>query len=111
MKRNLVPLDLKTDPDGNPRGAGDARLRAGASVRLLHVAPVPEAVRDVHGHVLSYADQEAARLEAEALDYLHVVEILLDGVPVESVVRFGDPVEEILGEADDFGADVIALTT
>jgi len=26
-------------------------------------------------------------------------------------VRFGDPVDEILGEADAFGADLIAVTT
>jgi nucleotide-binding universal stress UspA family protein len=30
-------------------------------------------------------------------------------VPVESIVRFGDPVREILLEADAFGADLIAV--
>jgi nucleotide-binding universal stress UspA family protein len=111
MKRILVPLDLKTEPDAIAQVVADAARGAGATVRLLHVGPVPEAVVALDGRTLSYADQEAARLEAEALDYLHVIEILLDGIPVECVVRFGDPAEEILAEADAFGADLIALTT
>jgi len=32
-------------------------------------------------------------------------------VPVDSVVRFGEPAEEILREAEAFGADLIAVTT
>ena len=111
MKRILVPLDLRTEPDVVAQVVADAARGAGASVRLLHVAPVPEAVEGIDGRILSYADQEAARVEADALDYLHAIEILLDGVPVESVVRFGDPTEEILAEADEFCADLIALTT
>ena len=112
MKRILVPLDLTTEPDAVTRVVTDAARGAGATVRLLHVAPVPDAVFDeVHGRVIAYADQESARVEAEALDYLRAVEIALDDVPVESVVRFGDPAEEILREADEFGADLIALTT
>ena len=110
MKRILVPLDFRIEPDAIAQVVADAARGAGATVRLLHVAPVPEAVVDVDGRILSYADQEAARLEAEALDYLHVIEIMLDGIPVESVVRFGDPAEEILAEAEVFGADLIALT-
>jgi nucleotide-binding universal stress UspA family protein len=61
--------------------------------------------------VLAYADQEAKRLTAEGLDYLRTVEVYLDGVPVESEVRFGDPAAEILREADAFGADLVAVTT
>jgi nucleotide-binding universal stress UspA family protein len=38
------------------------------------------------------------------------VETSLPCVPVERVVRFGDPEEEILVEAEVFGADLIALT-
>jgi nucleotide-binding universal stress UspA family protein len=37
------------------------------------------------------------------------IEALLDGVDVDRVVRFGEPVEETLLEADAFGADLIAL--
>ena len=111
MKRILVPLDLTTEPDAVTRVVADAARGAGATVRLLHVAPLPDAVVDVDGRIVAFADQEGARLEAEALDYLRTIEIVLDDVPVECVVRFGNPAEEILREADEFGADLIALTT
>jgi len=51
------------------------------------------------------------RLEAEARDYLRTVETRLGGFPIESRVRFGDPLDEIIKEADAFGADLIAVTT
>jgi nucleotide-binding universal stress UspA family protein len=66
---------------------------------------------DADGRTIAYADQEAARVEAQGLDYLRAIEIGLNGIPVEPVVRFGDPAEEIVREAVDFGADLIALTT
>jgi nucleotide-binding universal stress UspA family protein len=110
MKRILVPLDLGTEPDAITRVVADAARGAGATVRLLHVARAPDAVVDADGRIIAYSDQETARVEAEALDYLRTVEIGLDDLPVESVVRFGDPAEEILREADEFGADLIALT-
>ena len=111
MKRILVPLDLRTEPDAVARVVTDAARGAGATVRLLHVAPVPEAVIDVHGRIIAYADQETARVEAEVLDYLRSVEFFFGEVPVDLVVRFGEPAEEILTEADEFGADLIVLTT
>lgn len=110
MKRILVPLDLTTEPDAITRVVADAARGGGATVRLLHVAPPPDAVVDVDGRIVAYSDQETARLEAEALDHLRAVEVMLGDVPVDSVVRFGDPAEEILREADEFGADLIALT-
>ena len=32
-------------------------------------------------------------------------------MPVESVVRFGDPVPQILAEAEEFGADLVVVGT
>ena len=61
------------------------------------------------GHLVAYADQETRRLDAEARDFMQVVAIALDGVPVEFSVRFGDPAREILDETDLFGADLIVL--
>ena|SRR5262249_34587454 len=109
-KRILVPLD-KSERSLSvlPLVRGVAR-DSGGTVRLLHVARVPkERVAD-NGHVVAYASQEMERVEASRLDYLREGECQLPGVPVESVVRFGDPVEEILREADAFDADLIALT-
>ena len=50
-------------------------------------------------------------MEASGLERLKTAEAQLEGVPVESVVRFGETVEEVVGEAEVFGADLIALTT
>ena len=110
-KRILVPLDQSSLAESPLPLVADAARGGGGTLRLLHVAPPPEALVDKHGRVVAYVDQEAARLETEALDYLRTVEARLDGIPVECVVRFGDPVEEILREADAFGADLIAVTT
>ena len=83
----------------------------GSTVRLLRVLPVPELVVGLYGRPIAYVDQEMERLTAQGLAQLELAEHELAGVPVERVVRFGEPVEEILLEADVFGADLIALTT
>jgi hypothetical protein len=69
-KRFLVPLDHR--PLGEPAMAivADAARAAGGTVRLLHVAPVPELVVSPEGHTVAYADQEMSRVEAEHLDHL-----------------------------------------
>jgi len=87
----------------------DAARGGQAIVRLLHVAPMPDNQVDAEGRVIAYADQELDRVLAEALDYLHAVEVQFMGTPVECKVRFGDPVSEILRDADEFGADLIAV--
>ena len=109
MKRILVPLDMKTDPETIARLVADAARGAGSTVRLLHVAPAPECLVDADGRIVAYASQEGERVEGEALDYLHDVAAAVAGIPVESVVRFGDPADEILAGAEEFGADLIAL--
>jgi universal stress protein A len=110
-KRILVPLDQTPNAESVVPLVADAARGGGATVRLLHVAPPPDNVVNADGLVVAYADQEALRMEAEALDYLRTMEVAFDGVPVETSVRFGDPVTEILREAEAFGADLIALTS
>jgi nucleotide-binding universal stress UspA family protein len=110
-KRILVPLDESPAAEAVLPLVADTARGAGATVRLLHVSPVPGPIVAKDGRVVAYADQEMARLEADGLDYLHTAEARLDGVPVDSVVRFGEPAEEILREAEAFGADLIAVTT
>lgn len=110
-KRILLPLDQTLAAEAVVPLVADMARGGGASVRLLHVAPVPSNVVSPEGRVVAYTDQEMARLEAEALDYLRTVEARLEGAATECVVRFGDPVQEILHEAEAFGADLIALTT
>jgi nucleotide-binding universal stress UspA family protein len=109
-KRILVPLDRSELAETiMPLVAGLAR-GAGATVRLLHVVPVPENVVSKEGRVVAYADQEMERLETESLNHLKGIVARL-GVPAECVVRFGDDADEILREAETYGADLVAVTT
>lgn len=108
-KRILVAVDRTAPPDQLLDLVSDAARGGGATVRLLHVAPAPESVVDDDGRVLAYADQEAARVEAEALDALRTFELRFTGDVVDSVVRFGEPAREIVREAEEFGADLIAV--
>jgi nucleotide-binding universal stress UspA family protein len=73
------------------------------------VFPVPARVVGDSGRTVAYVDQEMARLTAEGLAELQRTEVELNGVPVETVVRFGEPEEEIALEAESFDADLIAL--
>jgi len=108
-KRILAPIGPRARSEAIvPLVAALAR-GAGATVRLLRVFPVPDRVTGPRGRTIAYTDQEMARLTSEGLDDLGRIEAELDGVPVERVVRFGEPAEEILLEADAFGADLIAL--
>src|SRR3990172_5133583 len=111
-KRILVPLGThETNQAVLPLVATVAR-DTGATVRLLRVYPIPEHIVGSHGRTVAYVDQEMDRLSREGVMELKAIaEATLDGVPVETVVRFGEPTAEILIEAEAFGADLIALTT
>ncbi|HEU4368504.1 MAG TPA: universal stress protein [Methylomirabilota bacterium] len=108
-KRILAPLDVREAHEGIIPVVAALARDSGATVRLLRVFPVPEHVVGPHGRTVAYVDQEMARLTAEGLRDLQRVEAELTGVPVESVVRFGDPAREIVLEAEAFDADLIAL--
>ncbi len=109
-KRILVPLDQTVQAEQVVDLVADMARGGGATVRLMHVAPVPDNVVS-DGRVVAYADQEMTRLESEGLDYLRAVEVRMNGFPVDSVVRFGDPTREILTEAEALGADLIVMCT
>jgi len=109
MKRVLVPLD-KTEAAESVVPLIADLAAAGATVKLMHVAPVPDNLIGVDGHLVAYADQEVARLEAEWTDYLLSIEARLPA-GIEHGVRFGNPTAEILAEAETFGADTIVVTT
>lgn len=111
-KKIMVPVDdISSVEDVVPLVAAIART-TGATVRLLHVSPVPGNVTTPEGRVVSYADQEMDRQEAEHCARLRSLAAMhLSGLPVECVVRFGDPAEEILNEVTAFGADLVAVGT
>ncbi|HUM17846.1 MAG TPA: universal stress protein [Candidatus Nitrosotalea sp.] len=109
-KRILVPLDGSESAEVAAALAADLARGSGGDVRLLQVYPVPEHRVSNTGRVVAFADQEMERLTAEGRDYLESVEARLGSVPAETVVRFGEPKEEILTEAEAFDADLIVVT-
>ncbi len=110
-KRILVPLDRETEHEAILPVVADLARGAGATVRVLHVAAVPDTLVDDDGRVIAYADQEMQRLEVEWRDWLRPAEAALPPLAIEHAVRYGEPVEEILAEAAEFGADLIVVTT
>jgi len=110
-KRILTPIDGREQSETIVPVVAALARGAGSTVRLLRVFPVPEHVIGPYGRTIAYVDQEMSRLTAEGLDQLAHVEAELAGIPVERVVRFGDPAEEIRLEAEAFNADLVALAT
>ena len=108
-KKILTPIDGREQSESIVPVVAALARGAGSTVRLLRVFPVPEAVIDPSGRTIAYVDQEMSRLTAEGLDQLAHVEAELEGIPVERVVRFGEPAEEIRLEAEAFDADLVTL--
>jgi universal stress protein F len=110
MKRILVPHDERSTDETIVTLVGAVARETGATVRLLRVFPVPRNVVAPGGRTVAYVDQEMARLSQQGLAELEAAAAIgLEGVAVETAARFGDPAEEILAEAEAFGADLIAL--
>ena len=108
-KRILVPLDGRDTAEAVVPVVAALARDSGAAVRLLRIFPIPSQVMTSQGWMVASVDQEMARLESRALSDFAPAEIELAGLPVETVVRYGDPVDEIAREAEAFGADLIAL--
>jgi nucleotide-binding universal stress UspA family protein len=110
-KRILVPLDRETEHEAILPLVADIARGGGATVRMLHVAPMPDNVVNDEGLVVAYADQEMQRLEVEWRDWLRPAEAALPPLALQHTVRFGEPVDQILAEAAEFDADLIVVTT
>jgi nucleotide-binding universal stress UspA family protein len=110
-KRILTPIDGRVESETIVPVVAALARGAGSTVRLLRVFPVPEHVVGPYGRTIAYVDQEMARLTAEGMDELAHIEAELDGIPVERVVRLGEPENEIRLEAEAFNADLVTLAT
>ena len=111
-KRILIPLGKREANQAVLPLVAPIARDSGATVRLLRVYSIPDHIVGSHGRTVAYVDQEMDSLtRLGATELKAIAETTLDGVPVETVVRFGEPVAEILTEAEAFGADLIALTT
>ena len=110
-KRILVPLDASERSESVLPFVADLARGAGGTVRLVHVTPYVRTRLSDDGRVLFYGHQAEERETARADSRLRDLEPLLDGVALEHRVRLGDPAEEIVREAEAFGADVVVLST
>lgn len=109
-KKILIPLDREAGAEVALPVAVDLAKSDGTVIRLVYVAPTPSAIV-AEGRVIAYADQESDRLQHLGMVYLREAAHQLAGLPVEYAVRFGEPAEEILEEAREFGADLVVMAT
>jgi len=109
--RALVPLDGSTVAEAIIPFLLEIAGPLDMDVVLLRVLqPIPPTVLEGSRHVET-EDVEGRRAEAEA--YLAPIAANLRGrgVRVETAVRRGEPVDEIIAGARAVGADLIAMTT
>lgn len=108
----LVPLDGSPGSERVLDTVGELARAHHATVRLVHVVKPVEAVLSQDGaRVVAFADQETGRVEVETQAYFERLAGRLPGLTVEGTVRFGDPLTEIVEEAESAGADLIALAS
>ncbi len=88
----------------------------GASVTVLSVAPAPvffatdmDALGPAIGTIEAYVSSDSLRQMAESRAQASAERLSILGLSAESKVRIGDPAAEILDEAEESGADLIAL--
>jgi len=127
-KRILVPVAANERAEAIVPVVAALARDGGGTVRLLNVQPL-QATRfddyartlpvygydvgfslDAQRRVLTYGHAHEARVESETLERLRQLGPLLDGVPIERAVRFGDVIDEIVREAEAFEADLVAFT-
>jgi len=106
----LVPLDGAAGSEVVLDTIRELAHAEGASVRLLGVRP-PVHVVETEDRIVAYADQETARVEAEAREYFARVAARLPSLTVSFAVRFGEPAEQIVEEAEVTRATLIAMAT
>ena len=111
IQKILVPLDGSAGSEAVLPTVEELARAQGARVRLLQVVPPGVEAVVADGRVVVYADQETERIAQEVLAYLKTAAAALSGIDVELAVHFGNPVEEIVREAESAGADLIAMAT
>lgn len=115
-KKMLVPIDGSMRSEVVVPHAAATAKALGCNVRLLTVVDL---AKNGNGKHMDSAPDEAASaawIEAEiaqAESYMHpVAERFADhGLKAEMEVRFGNPGEEIIKAATEYGSDIIAMAT
>ena len=111
LRKILVPLDGSPGSTSVLWTVGQLARAQAARVRLLRVEFPLSSVYASDGRVLAYSDQEYDRVALDDLQGLKRTAHELAGIEVETAVRFGDPATQIVEEAEETGADLIAMAT
>ena len=110
----LVPVDFSEHSKVTIQYARQLAALTGAGIRLLHVFQIPEfPAAFYHG---LYLENEAVKLhletaKREALTQLSQIaeQMRANGLQAEPLLRHGNPYEEILKAATEFGVDLIVI--
>ena len=111
LRKILVPLDGSPGSTSVLWTVGQLARSQAARVRLLRVGSPMGSVYADDGRVIAYVDQEYDRVALDELHGLKRTAEELAGLEVQTAVRFGDPAREIVEEAEEAGADLIAMAT
>ncbi len=106
----LVPLDGTPESEALLPAVAAVARDEGAALRLLRTSPMPPPVR-VGERIVAYVDQETDRIDTEVRRYLGGLAARMPGIRVDEVVRFGEPADVIVAEAESSGADLIAMAS
>jgi universal stress protein A len=113
-RRLLVAIDLSEHSKKTVNYAVRLAAFTGASMRVLHVCPIPgHPAACYHGlHIendLVKSLAEMANLEASEKLSLVTKEILAKGLKAQPLLRVGNPYEEIVSVAKEMRADLIVI--
>jgi nucleotide-binding universal stress UspA family protein len=112
-KRILVPIVSNVTADYSRAAISAARIarKTGGVIRLACLMPLPPPRVDRQDRVVSDTEREMDRLAAQAETRLRAMTVEMEGVPVETVIRFGRPSVELRREVEVFEPDLVALAT
>ena len=110
----LVPVDFSEHSKKIIQDARQLAALTGAGIRLLHVFQIPEfPAAFYHG---LYLENEAIKIhletaKCEAITQLSVIaeQMRANGLQAEPILRHGNPYEEIVKAAKEFGVDLIVI--
>jgi nucleotide-binding universal stress UspA family protein len=108
----VVPLDGSDLAEAAlPLARALARV-VGARLVLVGVVPPPGQLVAVGGAVMPYTSDDFDQIEADAKHYLRgSLNQLASAVPVEVVMRYGDPAVEIAATAEEHAAAAVIMAT
>jgi nucleotide-binding universal stress UspA family protein len=111
FKTILVPVDFDETSTRALDHAIDLAAKLGASIKVMHARPMP--VAELTDGAIFPSAEQAAQLADDAQRRLDaLVAARRDrGVPLSTLLRSGDPRDEIPAVANELGVDLVVMGT